>query len=184
MQLNENQQKTLIVGVIFAVLALVAVIVLNVTYFSTQRTELQQNISTAETEITNLESERALMRSFLGNEAEHRDLMQRVEDARRRLPSDPQAFQFLEILRDTLSNTNVNFSFLSQENSIRRSMYEEIPYRVRGAARYHEFGQFINIIECHPERFMRVSTFSLSNDTRRPSIHPIEVGISTFMFRS
>lgn len=183
MQLTETQKQVLVIGVIVGFVAIFAVIYVQFMVFSDRKTESQEWIERAQGEIRTVRDELRTMQRFMENESERAELEARVDSARRRLPSDPQAQQFLEILRDTLVNTGVSFSYLSPESTVRRSMYDEIPYSIRGNARYHEFGQFINIIECHPERFMRVTGFTLRNDARRPSVHPMEVGISTFMFR-
>jgi Tfp pilus assembly protein PilO len=63
-----------------------------------------------------------------------------------------------------------------------RVQYTEIPYTIEAHGRYHEIGQFLTLIEQNPQRFMRLRNFTAENNLERPSIHPVQMEISTFMF--
>ncbi|MCB2153981.1 type 4a pilus biogenesis protein PilO [bacterium] len=144
----------------------------------------QKERGTLNAQIKKDQAEINRMRALIENTAEREQMAEVVRRAKERLPEDRRAIEFLTLLRDSLTKTGVVQTRVAPEAPKRRALYEEIPYSVKGSARYHEFGQFLNLIECNPDRFMRVNGFSLSNDPNRPSIHPMEVGISTFMFRS
>ncbi|MDK2970362.1 MAG: Pilus assembly protein PilO [Candidatus Sumerlaeota bacterium] len=184
MQFTEKQKQVLIVGLLFCGILLAFTIYFQFMFFKADVAAAKKDAAKKETEIANLEKDIRQMREFINNDEELARLQERVEIAKKRLPSDPQAIQFLELLRDSLQKTNVSFSRIEKESTVTRSMYNEIPYVVKGSARYHEFGQFINLIECHPERFLRVSEFTLDNNNNRPTIHPMNVRISTFMFEA
>jgi Tfp pilus assembly protein PilO len=106
---------------------------------------------------------------------------QRVES---RLPTRQDPIEVFQILRQYFDGTDVQFTYLEPGRQTNRGRYFEYPFVVRGRARYHEFGQLVNLIECNPNRLMHVNSFKLTNDARRPSIHPMEVGISTFTIRT
>jgi Tfp pilus assembly protein PilO len=181
--MTEKQKQTLTVGVIMAVLLAV---ILAYWFFMSVRVEVAKSRETqdklrAEIQATN--ERLAEIDSFLKNRGQLEQMLAEVNKAKRRLPSDPQAIEFLAILTDSLNKTGVSVSEVTPQPPVNRSMYTEIPYLIKGSARYHEFGQFLNLIECHPERFMRVSAFRLLKNDKRPSIHPMEARIQTFMFK-
>ena len=183
MVLTEKNKQALLVGLIMAVFLgfLVGYYYwLSMPVIDKAKTEgktLTAEIAKNQAEIKNI-------RAYIENTDEREQMMEVVRRAKERLPEDRRAIEFLGLLRDSLTKTGVVQTRVAPEAPKRRTLYEEIPYSVRGSARYHEFGQFLNLIECNPERFMRVNGFSLSNDLNRPSVHPMDVGISTFMFRS
>ncbi|MBX3730155.1 MAG: type 4a pilus biogenesis protein PilO [Candidatus Sumerlaeia bacterium] len=182
MHFTEKQKQVLTVGLLLCGVLLIFTLYFQFMFFKEAVEEARKAQTAASAEITKLNGDIKRMQDFIRNDEELKRLQARVEVAKRRLPSDPQAIQFLEVLRDSLQKTNVSFTRIEKLATVNRRLYEEIPYRVRGAARYHEFGQFINLIECHPERFMRVSEFTLDNNDARPTIHPMNIRISTFMF--
>jgi Tfp pilus assembly protein PilO len=181
--MTEKNKQILVIGLVFAgVLAFLV----GYLYFiniapaikanAERRTKLEAQITKHDAEISRIER-------FLADEEERERMMVLVENAKRRLPSTPESLEFLSLLQGALRTTGVAQSRVAPERAISNEMYEELPYTVRGSARYHEFGQFVNLIECHPDRFMRIKTFTLTNNDKRPSIHPLEVGIATFMFK-
>ena len=109
------------------------------------------------------------------------EYLKRIE---RKLPDRPDAPGFFQALTRILEVTRVTYSELTPLQQVVRTVYTEIPYRVKCRSRFHDFGQFLNLIEENPDRFMRVKTFTIDNDDLRPSLHPIEVEIGTFMFNS
>lgn len=99
-----------------------------------------------------------------------------------RLPNNQDPIQIFDILRGYFEGTDVQFTYLEPKAQVNRGRFMEYPFIIRGTARYHEFGQLLNLIECNPERLMRVTAFKFSNNDKRPSLHPMEVGISSFTF--
>lgn len=134
-------------------------------------------------ETTKANQEITKFKALIADTSERERMRGIVEAAKLRLPSDPEELGFFELLRDSLRRTGVTTSLVSPQRLVSRELYEEIPYLVRGAARYHELGQFLNVIECNPKRLMRVQRFRVTNNDKRPSIHPVEVGIATFRFK-
>jgi Tfp pilus assembly protein PilO len=111
---------------------------------------------------------------------------QKIEDAfqivQQRLPSNQDPIEVFDLLRGYFEGTDVQFTYIEPGTEQNRGRFREYPFVIKGSARYHEFGQLINLIECNPDRLMRVTSFRLVNNSKRPSIHPMEVGISTFTF--
>lgn len=184
MQLTDQNKTALTIGLILAAIAAIVVLYFD---FATVRPALTNNArtrTTAQNQIKEREARLAEINKFIADADARQRLIAQVEAAQRRLPSDQQAEEFLDILRLAMRDTGVAFSRISPPTSpIQRSNYEELNFTIQGSARYHEFGQFVNIIECHPDRFMRVSGFSIGQNARRPSIHPVNLNVSTFLFR-
>lgn len=183
MELTEKQKQILIVGLLFCGVLLVFTLYFQFMFFAKDMKEANKQAKKLSGDRDKLTKQIDTMTRFIENDEERQALRERVEVAKKRLPSDPESLQFLELLQDCLSKTGVSFTQIAQERAVNRSMYQEIPYAIQGSARYHEFGEFVNLIECHPERFMRISEFSLKNNNNRPTIHPMTVRISTFMFK-
>jgi Tfp pilus assembly protein PilO len=101
-----------------------------------------------------------------------------------KLPNSIDAPGFMRALVDILQVTRVEYTALQQDKQAVRSVYTEIPYSITCRTRYHDFGQFLNLVEENPNRFMRVKEFTIENQAQRPSIHPVTVRIATFMFNS
>jgi Tfp pilus assembly protein PilO len=134
-------------------------------------------------EIAKLRGEYDGMRELM----EQKDTIQRqmkiVQEAAKRLPQTPDAPGFLEELISVLRTTGVTNNRIIQRPAAARHLYAEIPYEVVCSSRYHEFGHFLNLIEENPQRFMRIDSFRITSDLKRPSVHPVTVQISTFMFK-
>ena len=184
MQLTDQNKTALTIGLIIAAIAAIIVVYFD---FATVRPQLRTNATartTAERQIRERETRLNEINTFLADADQRQRLMAQVESAQRRLPTDQQAEEFLDILRIAMRDTGVAFSSIAPPSSpVQRSNYEELNFTIRGSARFHEFGQFVNIIECHPDRFMRVSGFTIGQNARRPSIHPVNLNVSTFLFR-
>jgi Tfp pilus assembly protein PilO len=105
-----------------------------------------------------------------------------LEEAAKRLPTSRDRFKFFVELSDILQLTGVKYSKIVPQKDNVKTFYTELPYEITCLARYHEFGQFLNMIEQNPNRFMRVKEFVVRNDRQRPSLHPITLNVATFMF--
>ena len=101
-----------------------------------------------------------------------------------RLPKTEEAFGFFEALDEILRKTSVSNQRLEKQKTNPEVRYTEIPYSIRAVGRYHEFGQFLSLVENNEKRFMRVKTFQITDDAKRPSLHPIGVEIATYSFSS
>lgn len=136
-----------------------------------------------EEELKEKQKEFAIIEEMLNDEARYRELKEAVEHARRRLPRTPEAAGFLQALISVLEATGMHGQSVATLKHNVEVQYEEIPYKIKAYGRYHELGQALTLIEQNPDRFMRVKNFSLKNNPKRPSIHPIDLEVATFMFR-
>jgi Tfp pilus assembly protein PilO len=180
-----DQNKTaLTIGLILAVLLAIVVAYWD---FSTVQPRLRANVQAKQTAQQQIKDRTARLKeidTFIADADARERLIAQVVSAQKRLPKDQQADEFLDILRIAMRDTGVAFSRIEPPRSpVQRSNYEELNFLIRGSARFHEFGQFVNIIECHPDRFMRVSGFTIGQNAKRPSIHPVDLNVSTFLFR-
>ena len=112
------------------------------------------------------------------------ELQDRLRILEGRLPKTEEAFGFIEALDEILRKTSISNERLEKGKISPEVRYTEIPYSIKAVGRYHEFGQFLNLVESNDKRFMRVKNFKISNDKKRPSLHPIEVEIATYSFAS
>lgn len=180
--MSESNKQALTIGVILAVLV---GILLGYVYYmyvgpdlvveKGRQVKLEDTIKTDKAELRRMED-------FINDKASRDKLTAVVEEAKQRLPSDEKAIEFFDLLRDCLARTNVTQTRIAPMGAVKRPSYYEIPYEIVGSARYHEFGQFVNMIECNPRRFMRLSKMELSTSSERPSIHPLSLTVSTFQF--
>ena len=96
------------------------------------------------------------------------------------LPSTIDAPGFLNNLASALQATKIDYKKLKPETPEVKTGYTELPYSIECDGRYHDFGQFLNLIENNPNRFLRVKKFEIAVSEKRPSIHPITLSIATF----
>ncbi|MEN6627585.1 MAG: type 4a pilus biogenesis protein PilO [Candidatus Sumerlaeia bacterium] len=107
---------------------------------------------------------------------------QMIAKVTQRLPSSPDAPGFLNALLTTLTTTGIVQDEVTPADNDVRPLYTEIPYSIKAHGRYHAIGQLLTLIEQNPERFMRVKNLQITNDMNRPSIHPVTMDVTTFMF--
>lgn len=96
------------------------------------------------------------------------------------LPSTVDAPGFLNNLASALQAAKIDYNKLKPETPEVKTGYTELPYSIECNGRYHDFGQFLNLIENNPNRFLRVKKFEIAVSEKRPSIHPISLSIATF----
>lgn len=182
MALNEKEKNVLTAGLILAGMFLVIIVYMHFAFFKAQIARNNTQITKLEKETQGLQKEFAGMKAFLQNAKQVEAMRNQLAAATKKLPSAPESLEFLKELRASLERTGMKQTKVAPKPFIPRALYTEIPYEVQGSARFHEFGQFLNLIECNPRRFMRVNSFEIKDNNKRPTIHPVTVGISTFMF--
>ncbi len=143
--------------------------------FSTETATLQTQIQKNKEKLQEYES-------YLSNQEERRMIEEKFSSIAKRLPSGQDTVDVYDLLRTYFKGSNVIFTNLEPGNSVNRGRFREYPFTIRGTAEYHSFGQLINLVECNPDRLMHVTNMKLTNNPKRPSSHPMEVGIATFTF--
>ncbi len=139
-------------------------------------------IAASEEQIKEREQTLSDMNAMAANMEEVRRKQALLAEVVKRLPksADPQGFY--QALEPVLEATQFEYTELQPQVAASRATYTEIPYRIIGKSRYHDFGQFLNMIEENRDRLMRVKGFAVRNQPDRPSIHPLNVDVASFMF--
>jgi len=185
MALSEKNRQVLTMVSLLGVLLVAASVYYYFTMAKPEIAAAKKATDSANTKIADAKREIARITELKNDTAKREELERFVARAKLRLPTSAQEAQeqgFYDIIEESLRRTGASFSRLAAKPPIPRQLYFEVPYDLKGAARYHEFGQLLNVIECNPQRLMRVSTFALKNDPKRPSIHPMDLTVKTFTF--
>lgn len=156
-------------------------------YFYFAKVEIeaaQKKHETLQKEIREAKSRIREMNDAASNLEALKEKQRLLAEVAKKLPSNIAPEEFYRALDEILSVTRVSYSELTQLPLLTRPIYTEIPYKIDGRGRYHDFGQFLNLVEENPIRLMRVKTFTLENDDNRPSVHPLTVNIATFKFNT
>lgn len=182
MKFTEQQKSQLLmIGFVAAVL-MVVVLYFHFVIGRSQVNQFTKQSASLEQEIRETETELAEIRALLAQEDEMEQQRAKIAKVVKRLPSNPDAPGFLMALVSILRTTGIIQEMVKPERPASRTQYTEIPYSINAFGRYHEFGQFLTLIEQNPDRFMRVKGFTLTNNENRPSMHPVDLEVATFMF--
>ncbi len=185
MNFSDEQKKILIGVVVVGVLAFGAV---GYYWYFFGKTAVADDKAAAEKAVTEkndivakLDKIEKFKKDTAGKYEEMEENLRKVE---MRLPQSRQAIEFFGTLNDILNNTGVSNERLAADRIVQQpgNSYAEIPYSIKAVGRFHELGQFLNLVEQNPRRFMRVKTLNIGNDSKQPSNHPVEVKIATFKF--
>lgn len=179
---NEKQKQSLLVGGILGGAILVIVIYFAVIKIMPQIAAFDKQAADLNDKANKDEKKLKEYQAALKDENIRKGLEEQFSRIVSRLPSNQDPLQVFELLRSYFEGTDVQFSYLDPRPQTGRGRFLEYPFIIRGSARYHEFGQLVNLIECNPDRLMRVTSMKLTNNDRRPSVKNMEVGISTFTF--
>ncbi|MCC5875256.1 MAG: type 4a pilus biogenesis protein PilO [Candidatus Sumerlaeia bacterium] len=182
MNISEKNKQILLAG---GIIGGALLLIMGYFYFMVVGPE----VATTEAEVVKIETENRrnneqlrTFRNFLEDEEQRRIVEDQFERVAARLPSGQDPVDVFELLRGYFEGTDVQFTNLETGTSVNRGRFTEYPFSMKGSARYHEFGQLVNLIECDPKRLMRINDIKLTNNPNRPSIHPMELSLSTFTF--
>ena len=168
-----------------AILAIVMVVALCIYWFNIIKPNINRDtdeVNKVKAQIAELDLKLKQMEEAEKNWAFMKEKQALLDKLSKKLPNSVDAPGFFQAMVKILAITRIEMTDLTPENPAQRTVYTEIPYKIIGRGRYHDFGQFLNLIEENPERFMRVKTLTVENQDDRPSIHNISVRIGTFMF--
>lgn len=179
-----QQRDTVKAAFIFGILMFGGVFAFYYFYVKPEITRQQFIITERNAEIKELEQTIKEMDEAVKDIEALREKQRLLEQVAAKLPSNIAPEEFYKALDEILQATRVEYSEMSQQVPQERSVYTEIPYRISGKGRYHDFGQFLNMVEENPNRLMRIKKFSIENDDNRPSVHPLQVELATFKFNN
>lgn len=182
MAMSEKNKQGLLAGGILGGAILVIIVYLAFMYVNPGVKKFRDETAKLETKMKKDREQLAEYKRYLDNEDTRREIELKFRRIAERLPSGQDTIEVFDLLRSYFEGSNVVFNYLDPGAMTNRGRYSEYPFTIRGSAEYHAFGQLINLVECNPDRLMHVTTMKLTNSDRRPSIHPMEVGIATFTF--
>lgn len=181
MNVQEQSKSIIITGFV----GLLVLVIMSYSYFMFGREQIKnfnvQAMSLQE-ETKKLKAELRDIKQTLSERSEIEKQAETIKKVTQRLPSSPDAPGFLNALIAILGTTGIFQEEVRPDATTDRSLYTEIPYKIKARGHFHALGQFLTLIEQNPDRFMRVKNLKLINDMNRPSIHPVEMDIVTFMF--
>lgn len=135
-----------------------------------------------QTELKEMNTRLEEIKAVLAKKEEIDAQAETIRKVTRRLPSSPDAPGFLNSLVMALGTTGIVQEEVKPDKTTEMALYTEIPYDIKAFGHYHSTGQFLTLIEQSGERFMRVKNLKITNNPSRPSVHPVEMQIATFMF--
>jgi len=186
MQLSEKEKQGLFTVVFLAVLVGAGVWWYEFQFGASKVKGWQEKTEELNGQVGELEGKARKYRRLLERKAEILSLEKTVRNAASRFPKQADAAQFHKILADTVGKTGVYPLSVTAVNRVPREYFVEYRYQIECLARYHDLGVFFNLIEEHPERFMRVRSFSLDHDSklvsRRPSVHHAKVEVVCYTY--
>lgn len=182
MVLTEKNKQALIVGGILGGMILIIVLYFAFLYVMPGVSKANSEVAKLEQQIARQEKQIDDFETKLADQEAQRAIKEQFARIEQRLPSDQDPIEIFDLLNSYFEGSEVGFTYLEPGALTKRGVFTEFPFTIRGSARYHEFGQLVNLVECNPDRLMHVTSFELSNNPNRPSIHPMEIGIATFTF--
>lgn len=184
MKLTDKQKQVLLVGGILGAACLVIIVYLGFMFVRPEVAAADKKVKDLNIKIEEASDNLNKYKAFLADTGKRAQLEEAFGRVQSKLPDVQDPIEVFDLLRDYIEGTDVTFTYLDPGDQTSRERFVEYPFTIRGTAGYHQFGQLVNLIECNPDRLMRVSNFKLTNNNRRPSVHPMEIGITTFTFRN
>ena len=127
-------------------------------------------------------------KTLKSREAEIKAKEAQVKELAKRLPEVPEESQFYVILADIMDKASVFPIKVEKLKPNAREFYTEIPFRLECFVKYHNLGEFFNLIEEHRDRFMRIKQFNITGENpilaERPSVQYATVEIATYAYNS
>jgi Tfp pilus assembly protein PilO len=182
LNLNEQNKTRVLVTVIIGVVCLFGIGYYHWMFGLDTINGYEQNTAKVNKELKDLNTQLRQIKQTISQKDEVARQAETIAKVTRRLPSSPDAPGFLNALVSILGTTGIVQEEVKPDAVTPMTLYTEIPYSVKAQGHYHAFGQFLTLMEQNPDRFMRIKNLKLSNSLERPSVHPIEMKIATFMF--
>ena len=184
MLFTEEDKKRLRAGVFSAAIIIAIFLYFNFSLVKSWNKITQGKIEKLNTENATLSMQLGEYRKMVKRKGKIEEMQRYVQSVSQRLPKAPEQTKFLYQFIKMTETTGYKNKSVKAERVITTSHYTEIPYKIEGYARYHDIGQFLNIAEINPERFMRISGFTIENFEKHPSQHNVRLTLSTFMFNT
>lgn len=144
---------------------------------------MNKKIKATETSIKEREAEMKTLTDLENRREEIEAIRAKVEKQAERLPSADEIPNLILIIKRMLMLTSVRVNSASQEKSETRQFYREIPYKLTCRSGYHNFGQFLNLIEVNPDRLMRIKKLEIELNEKNPTLHNVDMTIAAYVTR-
>jgi type IV pilus assembly protein PilO len=181
-KLTAQQKDAIKAGLILGFVLLIGVAAYYWQFAKPEVEAAEKKVTALDSEIANLKKQIREMDDAAANVEKLKEKQRLLEEVAAKLPSTAEPQEFFRTFSEVLKITRMSYSEMKQLPLLERAIYTEIPYQIVGRGRYHDFGQFLNLIEENPNRLMRIKTFVIENDDNRPSVHPLKVQLATFKF--
>lgn len=182
LNLNEQQKTGVIITVFVGVVCLILIGYFHLMIGREMISGYNKDLLNKTKELKDLGTQLAQINKTIAEKDEVEKQAETIRKVTRRLPSSPDAPGFLNALVAILGTTGIMQEEVKPDPTNSLSLYTEIPYTIKAQGHFHAFGQFLTLMEQNPDRFMRVKNLKITNTLERPSIHPVEMNIATFMF--
>jgi len=179
-QFTPKQRDILTAVRILVAMAVFGGLYLHFFFWSSSVKNCKAAIQTAETDNRIITVSLREIQEKLDNQDEIKRKAQYVTQVASMLPSSTDAPGFLNDLAEALQTTTIDYTRLKPNEPDKQIGYTELPYNIVCDGRFHDFGQFLNLIEASPKRFMRIKSFEIGMNNERPSLHPVQLSIATF----
>lgn len=183
-QYTPQQRDTVKAGAILAAVLFAGAYAFHAYYIQPELKATTAKTTKLIAEIKELDARLTEMKNAAKNLAALRQKQELLARVAAKLPSTVAPEETFRALEEIFQVTRVDYTQLTPLPLAERETYSEIPYRLTGRGRYHDFGQFLNMVEENSKRLMRVKTFTVENDDTRPSIHPLTIELATFKFKA
>lgn len=182
LNLNEQQKFGLLITSFVGVVCLILIGYFHLMIGRGMINDYERKAENVKADVDKLDAQLKEITAMINQKSEVVKENEVIQKITRRLPSTTDAPGFLNALITILATTGVKQEEVKPDAATAMSLYTEIPYTIKAQGHFHAFGQFLTLLEQNPDRFMRMKSMKISNSVDRPSLHPIEVNIATFMF--
>ena len=187
--LSETDKKILQVVLVVGLFSVVGLFYYSFGVVKDRVKRLNERINTTEKQIKEKETYVQDLREWQNRQADIQGLIQALNEEIKRLPTSIDERNFFQILAECIAKANLSDVKVTRPigrgrkgKQLDLGAYVERPYRIYCKARYHDLGQFLMLIEQHRERIMRLKTLDVSNNPKRPSRHPVNMQVATYVF--
>lgn len=181
MAFNEQDTKNLQMGLFLAAIIVAGALIFKFQINKLPKQQIENQIVQLDDQIRDQQYLKNDLLNLADREAEVRAMAAEIEEASRRLPTTPEAREFYGSLVNIIRDTQLSWNELIPVRTREHQMYVEYPYTLDAESSYHDFGGLLNLIETDPDRFMRISRIDFHSEQENPTIHPMNIEITTFM---
>ena len=176
---NAPRSQKLVVGVMGAIVIAAAAYFLLLAPAQAQVSQLQNELSSLQSEITR---SKAIVADLLKYRREVTELEARLNALKDRLPGEKEIPTLYRSLSDAATASGLAVSLFQPRPPAVRDYYSEIPIAVNAEASYHQLGEFFERV-AKLARVVNVTEIKLSGLNRPRNPIRAELVLATYMYR-